>query len=112
MIGDREGGPWPALSDAIRVGDEIVLAVHQSREHAAHRARCGVGSERRRHVVLVQRQRNLCERHRDRHAHFDQRVAPADQIGAVRQRDDFEIEGRERGLGIRRNARQETTGHQ
>src|SRR5947207_1808647 len=56
----------------------------------------GLGSgsaleERAGDVMAVERQPHRVQRHALRHAHLDQGVAPADEVGAVRERRNLEI---------------------
>ena len=48
-------------------------------------------TEHGRHVDVVVEQHRLVQRHVVRHADLDQRIAAADEIGAVRQRDNVEV---------------------
>ena len=91
MVGDRELGARTAVAAAVRIGHEAVLAVAQSGQYAAHGARVGVGDEAARHVLSIQQQLHLVQRHVARHRYLDQRIAAADEIGAVGERADVEL---------------------
>ncbi len=87
MVRDHEA----CLASAVALaGDEIVATIHQTANQSAQRTR-RIGGERTGDVIAVERQPHLVQRHVLRHAHLEQCVAPAHEIGAVRQRHDFEI---------------------
>ena len=95
VVGDRQTGPRPAAALAVGVGDEQVLAGLHAFEHAAQGPGRIVSDERRSDVGAVEREHHLVHRHVLGHPHLDQRVAVADQVGAIGQRVDLEVEGRQ-----------------
>ena len=100
MVGDGQRGTRPPEAAAVGVGEEFVPSWHHAGQHAAHDTLGRIGAKRARDVPTVEEQRHLVKRHRFRHPHLDQRIAAADQVGAIRQRPDLEVERRQLGLGF------------
>src|SRR5436190_997736 len=97
LVGGGAGGlgsgsalEQPASAVAL-AGGEVVAAFHQTADQPAQRARRCIGGERAGDVMAVEREPHPVQRNVLRHAHLDQGVAAADEVGTVRQRRNLEI---------------------
>ena len=91
VVGDFQPRLGFIMTAAAGLGDEFVVPIHEAGRHAPEGMRGRPGPERRGDHPAVEPQGDLVQRDVLRYAHLEQRVAPAHEIGAVRQRHDLEI---------------------